>query len=199
LPTTVAVGDPARLLRQRPDIRAAERRLASQNAQIGEHEADWFPKVTLFGDLSFSASDPGHLLRKSNYTWLGVPYLQWNILDFGRTRASVDQAKAGRDEAEAKYESTVLGALKDADVALSRYGHERQNALSLREVEDSATHAAVLTEQRYRAGTTTALDWLDTERTRYSAEQNRIQSDAQLIKDYVALQKSLGLGWETPE
>jgi NodT family efflux transporter outer membrane factor (OMF) lipoprotein len=199
LPTTVAVGDPARLLRQRPDIRAAERRLASQNAQIGEHEADWFPKVTLFGDLSFSASDPGHLLRKSNYTWLGVPYLQWNILDFGRTRASVDQAKAGRDEAEAKYESTVLGALKDADVALSRYGHERQNAVSLREVEDSATHAAVLTEQRYRAGTTTALDWLDTERTRYSAEQNRIQSDAQLIKDYVALQKSLGLGWETPE
>jgi NodT family efflux transporter outer membrane factor (OMF) lipoprotein len=199
LPATVAVGDPARLLRQRPDIRAAERRLASQNAQIGEHEADWFPKVTLFGDLSFSASDPGHLLRKSNYTWLGVPYLQWNILDFGRTKASVDQAKAGRDEAEAKYESTVLGALKDADVALSRYGHERENAVSLREVEDSATHAAVLTEQRYRAGTTTALDWLDTERTRYSAEQNRIQSDAQLIKDYVALQKSLGLGWQTPD
>ncbi|WP_144161934.1 efflux transporter outer membrane subunit [Paraburkholderia sp. BCC1885] len=199
LPATVAVGDPAHLLRQRPDIRAAERRLASQNAQIGEHIADWFPKVTLFGDLSFSASDPGHLLRKSNYTWLGAPYLQWNILDFGRTRAAVDQAKAGRDEAEAKYESTVLGALKDADVALSRYGHERQNAVSLREVEDSATHAAVLTEQRYRAGTTTALDWLDTERTRYSAEQNRIQSDAQLIKDYVALQKSLGLGWQTAD
>jgi len=198
LPASVAVGDPARLLRQRPDIRAAERRLASQNAQIGEHEADWFPKVTLFGDLSFSAAEPGHLFRKSNYTWLGVPYLQWNVLDFGRTQASVDQAKAGRDEAEAKYESTVLGALKDADVALSRYGHERENALSLREVEDSATHAAVLTEQRYRAGTTTALDWLDAERTRYSAEQNRIQSDAQLIKDYVALQKSLGLGWETP-
>jgi NodT family efflux transporter outer membrane factor (OMF) lipoprotein len=189
LPATVAVGDPARLLRQRPDIRAAERRLASQNAQIGEHVADWFPKVTLFGDL----------LRKSNYTWLGAPYLQWNILDFGRTRAAVDQSKAGRDEAEAKYESTVLGALKDADVALSRYGHERENTVSLREVEDSATHAAVLTEQRYRAGTTTALDWLDTERTRYSAEQNRIQSDAQLIKDYVALQKSLGLGWETPD
>ncbi|HEY1999260.1 efflux transporter outer membrane subunit [Paraburkholderia sp.] len=198
LPSTVAVGDPARLLRQRPDIRAAERRLASQNAQIGEHVADWFPKVTLFGDLSFTAADPGHLVRKSNFTWLGVPYLQWNVLDFGRTQAAVDQAKAGRDEAEAKYQSTVLGALKDADVALSRYGHERENAVSLREVENSATRAATLTEQRYRAGTTTALDWLDAERTRYSAEQNRIQSDAQVIKYYVALQKSLGLGWETP-
>lgn len=199
LPSTVAVGDPARLLRQRPDIRVAERHLASQNAQIGEHEADWFPKVTLFGDLSFSAADPAHLVRKSNFTWLGVPYLQWNVFDFGRTKAAVDQAKASRDEAEAKYESTVLGALKDANVALSRYGHERDNAVSLREVENSATRAATLTEQRYRAGTTTALDWLDAERTRYSAEQNRIQSDAQVIKYYVALQKSLGLGWQTPE
>ena len=138
-------------------------------------------------------------LGKAPWACCASPVLQWNVLDFGRTQASVDQAKAGRDEAQAKYESTVLGALKDADVALSRYGHERDNALSLREVEDSATRAASLTEQRYRAGTTTALDWLDAERTRYSAEQNRIQSDAQVIKYYVALQKSLGLGWESAE
>ncbi|MFP3435708.1 TolC family protein, partial [Paraburkholderia sp. SIMBA_061] len=68
LPQTVAVGDPAQLLRRRPDVRAAERRLASQSAQIGEREADWFPKVTLFGSLSFSAADPGHLVRKDNLT-----------------------------------------------------------------------------------------------------------------------------------
>ena len=196
LPQTVAVGDPAQLLRRRPDVRAAERRLASQSAQIGEREADWFPKVTLFGSLSYSAADPGHLVRKDNLTWLGVPYLQWNAFDFGRTKAKVDQARASFDEAQAKYESTVLGALRDADVALSRYGHERENVVSLRTVEGSATRAATLTEQRYRAGTATALDWIDAERTRYTAEQNRVQSDAQLIKDYVALQKSLGLGWE---
>ncbi len=196
LPQTIAVGDPAQLLRRRPDVRAAERRLASQSAQIGEREADWFPKVTLFGSLSFSAADPGHLVRKNNFTWLTVPYLQWNAFDFGRTKARVDQSRAAFDEAQAKYESTVLGALRDADVALSRYGHERENVVSLRTVESSARLAATLTEQRYRAGTATALDWLDAERTRYTAEQNRIQSDAQLIKDYVALQKSLGLGWE---
>ncbi|MEP9326877.1 efflux transporter outer membrane subunit [Paraburkholderia phymatum] len=196
LPQTIAVGDPAQLLRRRPDVRAAERRLASQSAQIGEREADWFPKVTLFGSLAFSAADPGHLVRKNNFTWLAVPYLQWNAFDFGRTKARVDQSRAALDEAQAKYESTVLGALRDADVALSRYGHERENVVSLRTVESSATRAATLTEQRYRAGTATALDWLDAERTRYTAEQNRIQSDAQLIKDYVALQKSLGLGWE---
>ncbi|MGH8209378.1 MAG: efflux transporter outer membrane subunit [Steroidobacteraceae bacterium] len=196
LPETVAVGDPAALLKQRPDIRAAEWRLVSTSAQIGEREADWFPKLTLFGDLGFSAANPGHLLRTDNFMWVGAPFLQWNALDFGRTKARVDQAKAGLEEAEAKYESAVLGALRDANVALSRYGHQRDNVVSLRTVEASATHAATLTQQRYRAGTTSALDWLDAERTRFSAEQNRIAGDAYLIKDYVALQKSLGLGWQ---
>jgi NodT family efflux transporter outer membrane factor (OMF) lipoprotein len=196
LPETTPVGDPAALLRQRPDIRAAEWRLVSTNAQIGEREADWFPKLTLLGDLGFTASNPGHLVRSNNFTWVGAPLLQWNALDFGRTKAKVAQAKAGFDEAEAKYESAVLGALRDANVALSRYGHQRDNVVGLRNVEDSATRAATLTQQRYRAGTSSALDWLDAERTRFSAQQNRIAGDADLIKDYVALQKTLGLGWQ---
>jgi NodT family efflux transporter outer membrane factor (OMF) lipoprotein len=198
LPATIAVGDPATLLKRRPDIRAAERRLASQNAQIGEHEADWFPKVTLLGDLGFSADNPAHLVRSGNLTWLVVPTLQWNLIDFGRTRAKVEQAKAGFEEAQAKYEDTVLGALRDAEVGLSRYGHQREKVVSLRNVELSATHAAELTQQRYRAGTTAVLDWLDTERTRFSAQQNRISGEAQLIVYYIALQKSLGLGWSAP-
>jgi outer membrane protein TolC len=197
LPDRVPVGDPAALLRHRPDIRAAEWRLVSSNAQIGQHVAEWFPKLTLLGDLGYSAADPAHLVRSENFMWVGAPFLTWNVLDFGRTRARVEQADAGRDEAAARYESTVLGALRDANVALSRYGHQRENVVSLRNVESSATRTETLTQQRYRAGTTSALDWLDAERTRFAAEQNRIAGDAGLIKDYVALQKSLGLGWQT--
>ena len=197
LPATVAVGEPAALLKRRPDIRAAEFRLASQSAQIGEREADWFPKLSLFGDLGFSAASPDHLTRSNNFMALGIPYLQWNALDFGRTRARVNEAGAGRDEAEARYRSAVLGALRDADAALSRYGHQREHVVSLLAVETSAVKASSLTEQRYRAGTTTALDWLDAERTRFSAEQERVAGEAELIKDYVALQKSLGLGWQS--
>jgi NodT family efflux transporter outer membrane factor (OMF) lipoprotein len=196
LPATVPVGDPAAMLRRRPDIRAAEFRLASQTAQIGEREADWFPKLTLFGDLGFSAASPDGLVRRNNFLALGVPYLQWNALDFGRTRARVNQARAGRDEADAKYRSTVLGALRDADSALSRYGHQREYVVKLEAVETSAAKASSLTEMRYRAGTSSALDWLDAERTRFSAEQDRVAGEAELIKDYVALQKSLGLGWQ---
>lgn len=197
VPETVAVGDPAALLKARPDIRAAERRLASSTAQVGVREADWFPKLSLLGSLGFSAMDPGHLVRKENGTWLTLPRLQWNILDFGRVAAGVDSAKGGRDEAEANYRSTVLKALRDADVALSRYGHQREHVVVLRRVEASAQRASTLQQQRYRAGTASMLEWLDVERTRVVTQQDRISGDANLLKDYVSLQKALGLGWQT--
>jgi len=196
LPATVAVGDAAALLRQRPDIRAAERRLASSNAQIGEHVADYFPKVSLLGDIGFTAADPGHLFRKTNFSWLGVPYLQWNVLDFGRVSADVRSARASRDEASARYEHTVLAALEDANSALSRYGHQREHVVRLEAVDASAQRASTLMRQRYGAGVASAIDLLDTERTQFSAEQDVIAGRAQLIEDFIQLQKSLGLGWQ---
>ncbi|MVV46662.1 efflux transporter outer membrane subunit [Pseudomonas sp. PB120] len=196
LPANLAIGDPAQLLRQRPDIRAAERELAGYTANIGQQRAGAFPKVSLFGSLSLAATDGGSLLRKDNLAWLGVPYLQWDVLDFGRNAARVNQAEARRDEAQAHYAGVVLAALRDANVALSRFGIDRQNIVAQAQVEASASRAATLTQQRYRAGTSTALGWLDAERTRYSAQQDLIQRQAQLLKDYVALHKSLGLGWQ---
>lgn len=195
IPSQVPLADPAAILKARPDIRMAERKLASANAQIGEKTADWFPKLSLMGDLSFSAGDPGHLARKDNGTWLILPRITWNALDFGRVAASVNGAEAGRDEALAQYKHTVLSALRDADVALARYGHQRQNVALLRNVESSAVRAADLTRQRYRAGTASTLDWLDAERTRYQAQESRISGDAELLKDFASLHKALGLGW----
>ncbi|MGX6999382.1 efflux transporter outer membrane subunit [Caballeronia sp. KNU42] len=195
LPTSVAIGDPASMLQQRPDIRAAERRLASSNAQIGEHKADFFPKVTLFGDLGYTAANPGHLVRKNNFSWIGAPYLQWNVLDFGRTLSSVRGAEASRDEADAKYAHTVLAALQDANTSLSRYGHQREHLATLQQVQASADRSLTLVRQRYTAGTSSLIDLLDTQRTQFSAQQNVVSGQAELLKDFVSLQKSLGLGW----
>jgi NodT family efflux transporter outer membrane factor (OMF) lipoprotein len=199
VPASVAIGDPASMLQQRPDIRAAERRLASSNAQIGEHTADFFPKVTLFGDLGFSAADPGHLVRKNNFSWIGVPYLQWNVLDFGRTLSSIHNAEASRDEADAHYTKAVLAALQDANTALSRYGHQREHLATLQQVQASADRSATLMRQRYTAGVSTLIDLLDTQRTQFSAQQNVVAGRAELLKDFVSLQKSLGLGWRAPQ
>jgi NodT family efflux transporter outer membrane factor (OMF) lipoprotein len=195
LPASVAIGDPASILQQRPDIRAAERRLASSNAQIGEHKADFFPKVTLFGDIGYTAADPGHLFRKNNFSWIGAPYLQWNVLDFGRTLSSVRGAEASRDEADAKYAHTVLAALQDANTSLSRYGHQREHLATLQQVQASADRSLTLVRQRYTAGTSSLIDLLDTQRTQFSAQQNVVSGQAELLKDFVSLQKSLGLGW----
>ncbi len=195
LPASVPIDDPATMLKQRPDIRAAERRLASSNAQIGQHTADLFPKVTMLGFIGSNAADPGHLTRKSALTWLGAPYLQWNVFDFGRTRSDIHQAEASRDEAIDRYTQTVLAALQDANNALSRYGHQRDSVARLQKIEASADRSATLMRQRYDAGASSLIDLLDTQRTQFSAQQNLVEGQADLLKDFVSLQKSMGLGW----
>ena len=197
LPATVAIGNPADAIRQRPDIRAAERHLASQNAQIGEKVAAQFPKLTLIGDIGYSAADPGHLLRKENFTWAVLPYLSWNFLDFGRNRTQVRQAKAGYEEAEAQYRGTVLNALKDAETSLSRYGHQRANLESLAKVQAMTDQGVTYSEQRYQAGAISLIDRYDSQRGGLAAQANLIAGQADLIKDFVSVQKSLGLGWQS--
>lgn len=196
LPQSVAVGDPAALLKRRPDIRAAERRLASSNAQIGEKKADYFPKLTLLGNIGFSSDSASHLFHSSNSMLLGLPYLSWNFLDFGKTAAAVRGAEAGHDEAIAQYEGTVLNALRDANTALSRYGYQRNSVVKLLAQQASAQHETELMQQRRTAGTASQIDLLDVQRVLYNAQQNAVQGQADLLKDFVSLQKSLGLGWE---
>jgi NodT family efflux transporter outer membrane factor (OMF) lipoprotein len=194
-PMTVAVGDPAALLRRRPDIRAAERQIAAANATIGQHVADLFPKVTLLGDLGFGSTDPGRLFDGGSFSALGGPMLQWKPFDFGRTEAQIGQAKAARDEAAETYRSTVLKALDDAETSMARYGVQRQSVAALLRVKLSADRAALLTRKRYTGGTATLIDTLDTERQRVQAEQSLAEGEANLTQDFIGLQKSLGLGW----
>ncbi len=101
------------------------------------------------------------------------------------------------------YEQTVLAALQDAEDSLSRFGRQREDVAELTAATDSAAHAAALTRARYAGGTASLIDVLDTERQRVSTEQSLAQAQAMLTEDYVALQKSLGLGcqdaWPAPK
>ncbi|MBB3196617.1 efflux transporter outer membrane subunit [Roseateles terrae] len=195
LPDTVAIGDPSGLLQRRPDIRAAERRLAASQARIGQKEAGYFPKLTLLGDIGMAGTDLGHLLTSKSLALVGVPYLSWNVLDFGRTQAEVRQAEAGRDEAVAQYHATVLSALQDANTALSRYGQQRQALMHLLAQQASAERSLALAQQRRQAGAGSQLDLLDAQRNQVTAALRTLDGEAALVKDFVSLQKSLGLGW----
>ncbi len=197
-PAQVAVGDPAALLQRRPDIRSAERTLAADTAKIGEADAARFPKVSLMGIIGIGGAAPSDLTHLDDFTALLAPQISWNFLDFGRNAARVHQAEAVRDEAEAKYRSAVLAALRDAEDSLSRFRYRRATVANLARAAASADETAALAQQRYAGGTITLIALLDAQRQQIDAAENLSIAKAALTGDFVAIQKALGLGWSAP-
>lgn len=198
-PESVAIGDPASLLRRRPDIRAAERNLAAATARIGVAEADRFPKISFMGILGIGGTSLDDLVDLGNISKIALPQLQWGLLDFGRTSAAIAQTRAGRDEAEAQYRQVVLGALQDAETSLSRFAQQRRTVAALAEINRSAEQSAALTRQRYEQGVISLGDSLKAEHQRLIAQANLRSGISALTASYVAVQKSLGLGWSEAE
>lgn len=195
LPATIAVDDAAALIRRRPDIRQAERELAASSAQIGQALSAYFPQVTLLGTLGAGAGSPSQLGSDTAATII-APFLRWSVFDFGRNKARVAQARAGNEARLAAYEGTVLAALQDANTALARFGAARRQVQATARAEASALRASDLMTQRRQAGAASQIDLLDVQRQRLEAQDAQAQARLQLLVRYVALQKSLGLGWE---
>jgi NodT family efflux transporter outer membrane factor (OMF) lipoprotein len=196
-PAQVAVGDPQTLLRRRPDIRAAERTLAADTAKIGQAEAARYPSLKLFGVIGLGGTHPSDLTKLDDFALVAAPMLSWNFLDFGRNKARVTQAERVRDEAEMKYRQSVLEALRDAEDSLSRFRYGRVTVATVARTKASADRALDLAQQRYRAGTGTLIEVLDTTRQQISAQQNLSQAEAALTRSFVGIQKALGLGWSS--
>lgn len=197
-PAQVPVGDPATLIASRPDVRSAERQLAAATAGIGVSKARELPAVRFLGLLGLGGTSPGDIFDLGKLTALGAPTLSWSFLDFGKARAATRVSEAQRDQAEAGYRRTVLQALQEAETSLSRFGNLRAQLGNLARAEAAAARAATLNDQRVRAGTSATIDQLDIERQRLSAAIAVAQAKAQLTTSYIAVQKSLGLGW-TPQ
>jgi NodT family efflux transporter outer membrane factor (OMF) lipoprotein len=195
-PAMVAIGDPAALLQRRPDIRAAERTLAADTAKIGKAEAARFPRLSFMGLIGIGGTSLSALSHLDDFAAIAAPQLSWSFLDFGRNRARVTQAEGVRDEAEAQYRATVLGALRDAEGALSRFSNRRVVVATLARAKASADQATSLAEQRYAAGTITLTDLLDKKRQGIAAQESLIAAQAGLTGDFVSIQKALGLGWD---
>ena len=194
-PASVAVGDPQALLRRRPDIRVAERKLAAENARIGSAEAERLPRLSFMGILGIGGTQPQDLTHLDDFTAIAAPLLQWNFLDFGRGKAQVGQAKAKRDEADAQYRATVLGALRDVEDALANFRAARETAASLARAEASAAKIEQLAQQRYDLGASSQPELIDAQLAHNAAQQALIRAKGALTMEFVALQKALGLGW----
>lgn len=195
-PASVAIGDPAAMLARRPDVRAAERQLAAASAQIGVAEAARFPQISLLGLVGIGGTGLGELFDTSQVISAAVPRLSWNFFDAGRARASVQSAEAGRDAARADYDASVLAALQDAEASLTRFGAARSAFGQSAEVVRHAAAIARLQDQRAMAGTIARGDALEAEQQVIDAQMGEVEKRAGVTLAFVALVKSLGLGWE---
>ena len=196
LPRITAVGDPAGLLRRRPDIRVAERQLAASTALVGVAIGDLFPKVTFVGNFSYSAPQVSAFGEGSSRGYLIGPSISWAALDLGRVRAQVAASRARADVALAGYERTVLRALEETEDALVTHARTRD---SLKEATDAAAASATaarIARVRYEGGLVDFLDVLDAERTQLADEDRLAQSRTDAATSLVAVYKALGGGWE---
>ena len=198
LPVLNAIGTPEQLLRRRPDVRVAERRLAAATARVGVAVGDLFPKVTLVGAVGYSAPTFGDFGQSGARFFTVGPGITWAAFDLGRVRARISSAKDQTDAALGAYQSAVLGALEDTEGALLNYGHAQTRREALRVAAAASDKAADLARKRFEGGLIDFLEVLDAERTALSAELLLSQSSSDTATSLVAVYKALGAGWDIP-
>ncbi|MBS0373772.1 MAG: efflux transporter outer membrane subunit [Proteobacteria bacterium] len=194
--TELPIGDPTSLLRQRPDVRAAERQLAAATARVGVATADLFPRVSVSGFVGFLSGDVGHLFGTTAgndaRAWSATPSIRWAAFDLGSVAARLRASKAEADAAAARYERTVLAALEDTENSFVALGKRQLQLRSLGEQAAASRHAAELADLQFREGSADFLVLLDAQRTQLEAEDALAQSEAAVNVAAVAVYKALG-------
>ena len=194
-PAETFVGTPADILRRRPDLRAAERRLAAETARIGVAAAELYPRFTLSGTLALEATDINHLTDGRSVTYGFGPAVRWNIFDGLRNLNRIAVQEAVVHQAYVAYEQTLLIALQEVESAMVAYKSEQVRRDALLRAAESARRAVQLAERRYEDGLTDFQIVLDVQRSLVSLENAVAQSRGQVAVNLVALYKALGGGW----
>jgi len=195
-PETVTMGLPTELLRQRPDVRRAERLLASQTAQIGVATADLYPTFSLAGFLGLEALNFGDLASGDSVTWnAGLP-IRWNIFSGGRIRSRIRAEEARTNQLLAGYEQTVLNALEESENAMVAYVKEVQRRERLSQAVNATQRSLDLVLTQYTAGLTDFQNVLDTQRTLLVREDELAVAEGLVVGNLVRLYRALGGGWD---
>jgi len=190
----IPVGDGSQLLARRPDVRAAERRLAAATARIGVATADLYPQVTLGGSIGSSANSIANIFSNPIGFLLG-PLISWSFSDHARARARVAGAEASTQEALAEFDGTVLRSLRETETALSAYANTLKRREALKAARDQADVAARIVRAQQREGQVDSLALLDAERTSAEAEAELANVEGQVATAQIDLFRTLAGGW----
>ncbi len=194
MPTEIVVGLPAQLLRNRPDVRRAERELAAQSARIGIAASDFYPRLQLVGNLSFEAEDAANLFKGSSFAAFGGPSFRWAILNYGRIAGNVRVQDALFQQRVGLYEDAVLRAQQEVQDAMAGFVGARRGVEFLsRSAADSAL-AVELAELQYREGATDYTRVLLSQQFLLDAQARLVATRGAVALNFVSLQRSLGNG-----
>jgi multidrug efflux system outer membrane protein len=191
-------GLPSDLLAVRPDVRAAEQQLVAANADIGAARANYFPRISLTGTAGTASSELSGLFKSGSYGWTFAPQAILPLFDFGRTRAGVASATAGRDIAVAQYERSIQTAFREVADALAGQATYSEQLRAQQAVATAEADRFNLSDLRYRNGTASYLDLLDAQRSLFIAQQQAIQANLLRLQNQVTLYRVLGGGWSEP-
>jgi multidrug efflux system outer membrane protein len=192
LAKALAIGEPDTLLRRRPDVRSAERRLAAASANEAVAAADLYPRITVTGFLGLLAGR-GNLFNVSDTrAWAVTPALSWAAFDLGSARARLRGVEGVTRESLAEFEQAVLRALEETENSLVNYREEQERLVKLTDQARESTRAATIARVRYREGVVDFLALLDAERTQLQAEDAVAQAEAGVFTSVIAVYKALG-------
>jgi NodT family efflux transporter outer membrane factor (OMF) lipoprotein len=187
---------PSTLLERRPDIAAAERRVAAANAQIGVAEAAYFPALSLTGSVGFAGSSFAHLFSAPNRLWSVGAGLAGTILDFGGRSAAVASARAAHDETVANYRETVLTAFQDVEDNLAAVHWIAEETKVEQEAVRAARESVALTMNQYKAGTVSFLNVVLVQAAQLNEERTTVTLLGRRLAATVALIRAMGGTWQ---
>lgn len=196
VPPQLPVILPSDLLRQRPDIRSAERQLAAATAVEGASMADLFPRFSLSALVGVQSGSLSDLVASGNRFWTVGPTVRWPLFDGGRTEAAVEISRAQRERARVAYEKTVLTALAETENSLVALDRERAVQQALTTAVTTSQRAVAIAQGQYKAGITPFLNVLQSENALYQTQDKLAQSTQRLALAMIALYKALGGGWQ---
>lgn len=199
-PALVETGTPADLIRRRPDLIVAERRLAAANARIGEALSEYYPKFSLGALLgSATAIASGNLFSGGASQAQGVLGLRWRLFDFGRVDAQIAAARGREAEALAAYRLAVLRATEDVENAFSGLVKREIQVAILTRGESSLARARANSLAAYQGGVVSLIEVLDADGRLLQARDAKAQAQTEVARAAIASFRALGGGWEAPD
>lgn len=192
LPDVTSVGDPASVVRTRPDVATAERVAAAERAFVGAAKANYLPRFSIGGSLGYAAPQFHSIGDQTTFRYVIGPVITWPGLNLGRVKAEVNAAQANEAAARAQYNQAVLSALEEVETALTRYRSARVRVERLLEASAASDHAAELARLRFQEGVIDLLQVLDAERTQLAAQDQLAQGRVEAATAYAGLYRAVG-------